>query len=47
MPVGSCTLHFLTLKCCKYATVPHGERESTARGKLLSDCQTPDKENME
>lgn len=47
MPVGSCTLHFLTLKCCKYATVPHRERESAAKGKLLSDSQTSDKGNME
>lgn len=47
MPVGSRTLSFLTPKCCKCATVTHKEQESIARGKLLSDSQTSDNENME
>lgn len=47
MPVGSRTLCFLTLKCCKCATVAHKEQESIARRKLLSDSQTSDNENME
>lgn len=47
MLVGSFTFFFLTLKCCKYATVPHWKWESTARRKLLSDSQTSDNKNME
>jgi len=47
MLVGYFTFFFLTLKCGKYATVPHWKWESTARRKLLSDSQTPDNKNME